>query len=195
MEKWKAFIPKKHKQYKSYYDEFLNILKNKNLSEEFNKKFEDLDKNEHKLTKSELRKVMNAGSSAIGITNEKNKEIEKEISEKGDYKVEVVIGGDKKDNQFYKMADKDEKNFQELKDQLNKFLNSTLGYSQIYALLKEKSSKGTNNEIEYIHNIRDKQFEDYIKSQYDLSLEKYCKINKEIFNDHSYNLEKEKKMK
>ena len=26
-----------------------------------------------------------------------------------------------------------------------------------------------------------------------MSLEKYCKINKEIFNDHSYNLEKEKK--
>ena len=81
---------------------------------------------------------MNAGSSAIGITNEKNKEIEKEISEKGDYKVEVVIGGDRKDNQFYKMADKDEKNFQELKDQLNKYLNSTLGYSQIFALLKVK---------------------------------------------------------
>ena len=26
-----------------------------------------------------------------------------------------------------------------------------------------------------------------------MSLEKYCKINKEIFNDHSYNLEEEKK--
>ena len=111
VEKWKSFIPKKHEQYKSYYDEFLNILKNENLSEEFNKKFEDLDKNSNKLTKSELRKVMNAGSSAIGITNEKNKEIEKEISEKGDYKVEVVIGGDRKDNQFYKMVDNDEKNF------------------------------------------------------------------------------------
>lgn len=133
-----AFIPTKHEQYKSYYDVFLNILKNKNLSEEFNKKFEDLDKNENKLTNSELRKVMNAGPSAIGITNEKNKEIEKEISEKGDYKVEVVIGGDKKDNQFYKMADKDEKNFKELKDQLNKYLNSTLGYLQIFALLKVK---------------------------------------------------------
>ena len=49
-----------------------------------------------------------------------------------------MIGGDKKDNQFYKMADKDEKNFQELKDQLNKYLNSTLGYLQIFALLKVK---------------------------------------------------------
>lgn len=193
VKKWKAFIPKKHEQYKSYYDEFLNILKNKNLSEEFNKKFEDLDKNSKKLTKSELRKVMNAGSSAIGITNEKNKEIEKEISEKGDYKVEVVIGGNRKDNQFYKMADKDEKNFQELKDQLNKYLNSTLGYLQIYALLKVKSNKETNTKIKYIHNIKDKQFEDYIKSQYDLNLENYCKINKKIFNDHSYNLEEKEK--
>ena len=187
VEKWKAFIPKRHEQYKSYYDEFLNVLKNKNLSEEFNKKFEDLDKNSNKLTKSELRKVMNAGSSAIGITNEKNEEIEKEISEKGDYKVKVVIGGDRKDNQFYKMADEDEKNFQELKNQLNKYLNSTLGYLQIYALLKVKSSKETNIEIKYIHNIKDKQFEDFIKNKYDLSLENYCKINKEIFNAHSYN--------
>ena len=57
-------------------------------------------------------------------------------------------------------------------------------------MLKVKSSK---DEIKYIHNIKDKQFEDYIKSQYDLSLENYCKINKEIFNDHSYNLEEKKK--
>ena len=72
-------IPKKNKQYKFYYYEFLNIKKN--LSNEFNKNLNNSDINSNKLTKSKLTKVTKAASSIICITNEKNKETEKEINQ------------------------------------------------------------------------------------------------------------------
>lgn len=44
---------------------------------------------------------MNAGTTGICYTNENNDNIENEIIKIGDYKVNVVLGGERKDNKFY----------------------------------------------------------------------------------------------
>ena len=70
---WKNFLEFKfkesnqprYKEYMAYYDEFLNILMNNNLSENFNKKFKDLGKDSPNLSTSELRREMNPNSTAI----------------------------------------------------------------------------------------------------------------------------------
>ena len=42
----------------------------------------------------------------------------------------------------------------------------------MYVLLIVKSNEETNIEIKYNHNIKDKEFEEYIKSTYELNLKK-----------------------
>lgn len=45
---------------------------------------------------------MNTGAIATCFKSEKYTDIENEIMEKGDYKVNVVIDGKREDNEFYK---------------------------------------------------------------------------------------------
>lgn len=45
---------------------------------------------------------MNVDTIAICFTNEEYSDIEKEPMEKRDYKVYIIIGGNRKDNKFYK---------------------------------------------------------------------------------------------
>ena len=59
---------------------------------------------------NELRKVMNAGATASCFINEKFNDIEEQISKKGDYKVNAVFMGDRKDNPFYNNIDKYDQN-------------------------------------------------------------------------------------
>lgn len=98
--KWKSSVKTNNHSYEEYYNEFLNIISNNNLSKSFNNQFHNIDKNSPNITNAELRRIMNAGATAICYTNEKYDNIEKEIIEKGDYKVNVVLGGERKDNNF-----------------------------------------------------------------------------------------------
>ena len=43
---------------------------------------------------------------AVCYNNEKNNEIEEETNKKGDYKVNVVLNGERNDNAFFKNMDK-----------------------------------------------------------------------------------------
>lgn len=56
----------------------------------------------HFINNSELRRIMNTGAIATCFKSEKYTDIENEIMEKGDYKVNVVIDGKREDNEFYK---------------------------------------------------------------------------------------------
>ena len=49
---------------------------------------------------------MNATSMAVCYNNEKNNEIEEETNKKGDYKVNVVLNGERNNNAFFKNMDK-----------------------------------------------------------------------------------------
>ena len=53
--------------------------------------FSNLDKNAKPTIEKDLKRMLNAGTIATSLTNEKNKEIEKEIIEKGDNDVKVNI--------------------------------------------------------------------------------------------------------
>lgn len=48
---------------------------------------------------------MNPGATAVFYTNEIYNDIEKEIVENGDYEVNAILGGERKDNKFYNNMD------------------------------------------------------------------------------------------
>lgn len=90
--RWTNFIKnqKVYQSYESYYNEFLIILSNINLSKSFNTKFHNIDKDAYNLTNAELQRVMNSGTIDICNTYEKYDDIEKEIIKNGDCKINVV---------------------------------------------------------------------------------------------------------
>ena len=189
--KWKSFVKKNknHDSYESYYNEFLNILSNNNLSKSFNKQFQDIDKNSPKMTNSELKRVMNAGSTASCYTNEKYNDIEKEIMENGDYKVNVILGGNRQDNKFYRNMDKYDKDFESLKNDLYNNLYLMLGYLELYVL-----SKSINN----IHrifskNIRNTNVDAY--SEYSKYFDQTYDIYDKIYKEYSFVIPQQEKQK
>lgn len=192
---WKESVKKSksNKSYECYYDEFANILSNKNLSDEFNNKFQNLGEDSEKLTNEELKRIMNAGALATCLTNEKNEEIEKTINEKGDYKIKVVLGGNRKDNKFYKNMEKYEEKLDKLKKDLYINLDLILGYLELYASLKTKKINKLN--VKYSFNIKNKDIEKKILSEYSKLLDKFKEISNQLFNEFSFELTKEEKDK
>ena len=106
---WKKYLSKSNSSYIKYYDSFLNILKSNKLDSYILEEFDNLDKDSKPTTKEDLQKALNAGAIATSIISDKNKEIEKSIIEKGDYKVNIVIGAKSEQNRFNKQYGKYEK--------------------------------------------------------------------------------------
>lgn len=182
--KWKNFIKKQkvYQSYESYYNEFLNILSNNNLSKSFNNQFHNIDKDAPKLTNAELKRVMNAGTTAICYTNEKYNDIENEIIKNGDYKVNVVLGGERKDNKFYSNMDQYDQNFESLKKEFYYNLQIMLGYLELYVLSRAIPSH--NIQIKYSKNINKNNKDCF--SEYSNYLDKVDDIYNRIFNEFSY---------
>ena len=192
---WKKEIKKNksNKQYLSYYDEFLNIMADNNLSKNFKEEFENIDKDSGKITNEDLKRAMNAGALATCYVNEKNNDIENEINEKGDYKVNVVLNDDRKNNKFYKNIEKYEEKLNQLKNELYLYLNLILGNLELYAALK--ANKGNKLNIKYANSLKNKELEKRIISDYSKSLEKYKDTYNKLFEEYSFTLPKEKKDK
>jgi hypothetical protein len=185
---WKNSI-KNNKAYESYFNEFLNILSNNHLSKNFNNQFQNIDKDSPKITNEELRRIMNAGTTAACYTNEKYNEIEKEINEKGDYKVNVVLGRERKDNQFYFNMDQYDKTFEIEKKEFDKILHLMLGYLELYVL--SKANQNNNIPIKYSKKITKKNGDYY--SQYSKYLDELDNIYDKLYKDFSYVISDEEK--
>ena len=191
---WKKSIKDKDKKlYLTYYDEFLNILSDNDLSKNFNDEFEKLDQNSKKTTNSELKRVMNAGVLGACYTSEKNNEIEEQINEKGDYEVNVVLNGKQEDNKFNKNMEKYDEHFNKLKTQLYENLDLLLGNLEIYALLKAKKKNDLN--VKYANNLKNKNLEKTILSNFSKALEKYNNISNKLFQEFSFSIIGEEKEK
>lgn len=193
--KWKESIKnnESNKIYLSYYDEFLNILSDKDLSQQFNDEFEKIDTNSENITNTELKRVMNAASMAVCYNNEKNNEIEEEINKKGDYKVNVVLNGERNDNTFFKNMDKYDEKLSGLKKELYKHLDLILGYLEIYTILNATSENNLN--IRYANNLLNKDLEKKIFAEYSKLLTNYQKIENQLYEEFSFVLPKEEKDK
>ena len=183
----------KNNAYTIYFDDFLNIFTLNGLNQSFNYKFETLGNNSGQISNSELRRIMNAGAIATCFTNEKYSEIENEIMEKGDYKVNVVIGGKREDNEFYKNTDYDKNRFEKLKKELNKYLDLTLSNLELYIYLNTTRGEfmfNYNENININHLNKNNIYNDFSKY-----LDEYYKKNDEIYNEFSYDISKDEKNK
>ena len=146
---WKLYLAQKAKETRQqmysnvikYYDEFLNILSNGNLSMSFRNEFENLGNNSRPISENELRRVMNAGSTAVCFMNEEHNDIEQELAKKGDYKVNVELMKDRKDNKFYNSMDKYDEQLNNYKKELFSNLYPMLGYLEKYAILNLNMNK------------------------------------------------------
>lgn len=188
---WKNSI--QNNPYTIYFDDFLNIFIQNGLNQNFNYKFETLGNNPINISKSELRRIMNAGVIATCFTNEKYSDIENEIMEKGDYKVNVVIGGKREDNEFYKKTDSDKNRFEKLKKELNNYLVLTLKNLELYIYLnttREKFILNYNEIIDIIHLNKKNIYNDYCNY-----LDEYYKKDDEIYNEFSYVISQDEKNK
>ena len=194
---WKKSInkikDKDKKVYLTYYDEFLNIISDKDLSKNFNDEFEKLDQNSKRTTNSELKRVMNAGVLGACYTSEKNNEIEEQINEKGDYEVNVMLNGKQEDNKFNKNMEKYDEHFNKLKTQLYEILDLLMGNLEIYALLKAKKKNDLN--VKYANNLKNKNLEKTILSNFSKALEKYNNISNKLFQEFSFSIIGEEKEK
>ena len=94
-----------------YYDLFLNNLSDENKSFSIKNEFENLGNNSPPISASELRRVMKTGLIALAVCfmNEGYNNIKQEIAKKGDYKVKVILDGNRSENKFYNCMDKYEK--------------------------------------------------------------------------------------
>jgi hypothetical protein len=190
--KWKNFVKKQriNHNYDSYYDEFLNILLNNNLSKSFNQQFQNIDKDSQKMTNADLNRVMNAGATATCFINEKYNEIEREISEKGDYKVNVILGGDRKNNKFYNIMDSKDETFNSLKKELYYNLKLLLGYLELY--INSKGNNYSNKIIKYSNEIKVKNNTD-VYAEYSKYLDKLDDIYNKIYDEFNFTIpDKEK---
>ena len=140
---WKAFLTKKYNETKNsmflevsrYYDDFINIINEGNLSRSFKKEYDNLGKNSPPIDPNELRRIMNAGATATCYMNEKFSEIEEEVAKKGDYKINVVLNGDRKDNRFYNNLDNYDEALNNFKKDLENNLFNMLAYLEKFAIL------------------------------------------------------------
>lgn len=193
---WKDYLRKKSDETNEriyidvlkYYDEFTYILSNHDLSKSFKKEFENLGKDRPPISQNELRRIMNAGATAACYMNEKFSDIEDEIAKKGDYKINVVLAGDRKDNKFYNNLDKYDHKLTNFKKQLYENLNLMLAYLEIYAILKSGPNKKIQSKYSNIinndnnKNNIEKVYDNYIKYLNDF----YEKYN---LNEFDYKLE------
>ena len=180
---WKAYLTKKGKETKNklyfdvlkYYDDFLNILNNGNLSRAFKREFDNFGKNSPPTSQEELKRIMEAGATATCYTNEKFSGIEEEVAKKGNYKVNVVLNGDRKDNKFYNKMDKYDENSNNYKVELYNNLKLMLGYLEKFVILhtnpfktiQPKYSKIIANNINSKEKIYD-EYSKYLNKFYDL---------------------------
>ena len=161
-----------------YYKEFLNILSNGNLSVPFKNEFENLGKNSPPISQNELKRAMNAGSTAACFMNEEYNEIEQEILKKGDYKVNVILNKDRKENKFYNHMDKYDEQLNNYKKVLYSNLYRMLGYLEKFAILNLNMNKNIIPKyIKYINNNSNNK--DEIYSQYLKYLDEFFNINKD----------------
>lgn len=174
---WKKFLnkDKSNASLLKYYDSFLNILNGKNLDDSLKEEFSNLDKNSNPTTEKDLKRMLNAGTIATSLTNEKNKEIEKEIIEKGDYDVKVIIGGKRDENEFYHMFEKNEENFKKLKREAFNNLEVSIGYLEIYYNLSSDNKLKYSGKDEIKKDIYEKyeKFKDEFISKIRLLSDNY----------------------
>lgn len=187
---WKNSI--QNNPYTIYFDDFLNIFTQNRLNQNFNYKFETLGNNSGQINNSELRRIMNAGAIASCFTSEKYSDIENEIMEKGDYKVNVVIGGKREDNEFYKKTDYDKNRFEKLKKELINYLMLTLKNLELYIYLNTTRKEfifNYNENINIDHLNKKKIYDDFCKY-----LDAYYKKNDEIHNEFSCDISNDEKI-
>ena len=191
---WRKFLYEKAQQTGNnkyadlikYYDEFLNIISDGNLSFSFKKEFENLGKDSPPIDENELRKVMNAGATASCFINEKFNDIEEQIAKKGDYKVNAVLMGDRKDNPFYNNIDKYDQNSVNYKIQLYNYLNLMLAYLEKFSILNESSMKKITPK--YSKNIKiNSKDKDEIYKEYLNYIDKFFKF----YNESIYKIPNE----
>lgn len=118
-----------------YYDEFLNILNKGKISGSFQTEYENFGKNSPPITKNELKRAMNAGATATCFMNQQFTKIEDEIAKKGDYKVNVVLNRDRKDNPFYNRVGDYDKNLNNCMNTTINLLNMMLAYLERFAII------------------------------------------------------------
>ena len=162
--KWKEFL-KKDKSNSSievYYNSLLGLLEGKNLDKNVQEEFNNLDKNSGPTTKKDLKRMLNAGAIASTINGEKNQEIEKEMIEKGDYKVKVVIGGKREDNRFNQQFDKYEETLEKDKKELKTIFDKAIGYLELYFQFHLESI--LNEDLKYAVKIKDDIKKDVFKN-------------------------------
>ena len=188
---WKKFLnkDKSNAHLIKYYDSFYNILEGKPLDKSIKLEFANLDKDEKPTTKEDLNRMLNAGAIATSMTNEKNKDIEKEVIEKGDYKVKVVIGGKREDNKFYNMFEKNDENYKKIKKEIYNDVKIAIGYLEIYyqISLENKFKYSSKDEIKkFIYEKYEKCKDEFLAKivfltdnfNYDFFDEKKEKLNK-----------------
>jgi len=187
---WKKILKndKSNLSLEKYYDSFLKILEGKNLDQYILNEFENIDKDSKPTTKEDLKKALNAGTIAVSLTNEKNKDIEKNILEKGEHKVKVVVGGKREDNKFYQQYEKNDENFKKAKKELNKVFDAAIGYLELYYQIN------IENELKYVESIRD-EIKKEIFQKYEKLKDEFIQKNNSIYDNYDYDFCKEGKLK
>ena len=172
---WKKHLvkDKSNKLLEKYYDAFLGVLEGKKLDKKILNDFENIDKDSKPMNDEDLNRVLNAGAISTSLTNDKNKQIEKEMIEKGDYTVNIVIGGKSEDNQFNKQFEKNDNNLKKDKEELNKFFEGALGCLEIIYYQIKNSEK-----YQYASNVK-KEIKKLILEKYEQYLEKFNEKNEE----------------
>lgn len=194
---WKKYLSKSNSSYIKYYDSFLNILKSNKLDSYILEEFDNLDKDSKPTTKEDLQKALNAGAIATSIISDKNKEIEKSIIEKGDYKVNIVIGGKSEQNRFNKQYGKYEKSEEILKKEkkeLSNIFNASIGYLELYYHLNKNCKDNSDNKFKYFNSIQN-DANKYILKIYNQYKDEFIKKNINLQNDYKYEFFKESKVK
>lgn len=189
--KWKSFLKKDkvNSSLEKYYDSFLKILEGKGLDKYILEEFNNIDADSKPTTKEDLKRVLNAGAIANSITNEKNNEIEKDIMEKGEHKVTVVVGGKREDNRFNKQFEKGEDSFKKYKKELFNLFYSAIGYLELYI----KIASNIENKSKYVDYIKEELKKDYLK-KYEKYKEDFINMNLHIIEYYNYNFFDEKKL-
>lgn len=186
---WKKFLKnsKSNSSLEKYYNSFLKILEGKNLDKYILNEFDNLDKDSKPITKEDLGRVMNAGSIATSVINDKNKEIKKNMMEKGDYKVKIVIGGKREDNRFYQQFEKNEENLKKEKKELFNIFYAAIGYLELYYQVN------IDNKFKYFDYIK-KDIKKELLQKYEQSKDEFIKKINNINQYYEYNFFKERKV-
>lgn len=114
---------------------------------------------------------------------------EKEICQKGNCEVNVILNGDRNDNKFSKNMEKYEEKFNKLKEDLYYYKDLILGYLELYTVMKAKSEYKLI--IKYSNKLKNEDLEKKIVSEYSKCLEKYKKLDDKLFKEFSFSLTKE----